>query len=103
MLVEVLESTELAEGTLSLDCGPSHFDQFNCESVIKLPVRRPNYRSPFRYPGGKNWLVSYVEHWLATKRERPTAFIEPFAGGGSVSLAVACAGLVESVVMVELD
>lgn len=60
-------------------------------------------RSPFRYPGGKTWLVPRVRHWLRTLDARPTVLIEPFAGGGIVGLTVAFEQLAERVVLVELD
>ena len=60
-------------------------------------------RSPFRYPGGKTWLVPRIRQWLAHLRQRPTEFVEPFAGGGIVSLTVAAEKLADHVTMVELD
>ena len=57
-------------------------------------------RSPFRYPGGKTWLIPRIRLWLGT---RPAELIEPFAGGGIVSLTVAAENLAEHVTMVELD
>jgi len=57
-------------------------------------------RSPFRYPGGKTWLVPRIRQWLKNKRSE---FIEPFAGGGIISLTVAAEGLADHVTMVELD
>jgi DNA adenine methylase len=60
-------------------------------------------RSPFRYPGGKTWLVPYLRAWLRSRRIRPTRFIEPFVGGGIISLTVAFERLAELVEMVELD
>jgi len=60
-------------------------------------------RSPFRYPGGKTWLVPYIRQWLVSKREAPTLLIEPFAGGGIVSLTVAAERLARHVLMVERD
>lgn len=59
-------------------------------------------RSPFRYPGGKTWLVPYVRAWLASK-SKSELFVEPFAGGGIVGLTVGFEELASSVVMVELD
>ena len=56
--------------------------------------------SPFRYPGGKTWLIPRIRQWL---KRPPAKFIEPFAGGGSVSLTVAAERLAEHVTMVELD
>lgn len=60
-------------------------------------------RSPFRYPGGKTWLVPHIRKWIAARESRPRDFIEPFAGGGIVSLTVAAENLADHVTMVELD
>lgn len=60
-------------------------------------------RSPFRYPGGKTWLVPRVRRWLLGLPKRPEAFIEPFAGGGIIGLTVAAEGLADHVTLVELD
>lgn len=60
-------------------------------------------RSPFRYPGGKTWLVPRVRVWLASLAWRPRVFVEPFAGGGIVGLSAAFESLAEHVVMVERD
>ncbi len=60
-------------------------------------------RSPFRYPGGKTWLVPYVRDWLRSKPHPPTRHIEPFAGGGIVSLTVAFERLAKHVIFGELD
>jgi DNA adenine methylase len=81
-----------------------------------LPTRRVRYkadrpinvasvpqRSPFRYPGGKTWFVPYLRDWLHSKSKVPTRFIEPFAGGGIVSLTVAFERLAKHVVFAELD
>src|SRR5215217_1072062 len=57
-------------------------------------------RSPFRYPGGKTWLVPRIRQWL---KKRPMQFIEPFAGGGIISLTVAAEDLADHVTMVERD
>lgn len=60
-------------------------------------------RSPFRYPGGKTWLVPRIRQWLASLDTKPTVFVEPFAGGGIVGLTVGFEKLAEHVVLVELD
>ena len=60
-------------------------------------------RSPFRYPGGKTWLVPHIRAWLKSLPSLPTVFCEPFAGGGIVSLTVGFEKLADNVVMVELD
>lgn len=81
-----------------------------------VPTRRVSYksnkpinvssvpqRSPFRYPGGKTWLVPYIRDWLRSKRTRPSRLIEPFAGGGIISLTTAFEGLARHVIFAELD
>lgn len=60
-------------------------------------------RSPFRYPGGKTWLIPHIRAWLKSFSAPPKEFCEPFAGGGIVSLTVGFEQLANSVVMVELD
>ncbi len=61
------------------------------------------FRSPFRYPGGKTWLVPQIRQWLASLSIKPEVFIEPFAGGGIVGLSVAFENLAKHVILVELD
>ena len=60
-------------------------------------------RSPFRYPGGKTWLVPRIRLWFASLSTKPREFIEPFAGGGIVGLTVAFEHLAQMVTMVETD
>src|ERR1017187_4499411 len=60
-------------------------------------------RSPFRYPGGKTWLVPYIRDWLQSKRRQPTHLIEPFAGGAIVSMTASFERLAKHVVFAELD
>lgn len=54
-------------------------------SVLKtnavVNIATVKHLSPFRYPGGKTWLVPHVMRWLSGLPERPSVFIEPFAGG----------------------
>lgn len=59
-------------------------------------------RSPFRYPGGKTWLVPSVRRWLKSVNEKKT-LIEPFCGGGIISLTAVFENLVEEAIMAELD
>jgi DNA adenine methylase len=61
------------------------------------------HRSPFRYPGGKTWLVPRIRQWLQNLPSKPSTFYEPFAGGGIVSLTVAFERLADRVVLVEMD
>ena len=61
------------------------------------------HRSLFRYPGGKTWLIPRIREWLYGMPSKPACFVEPFLGGGIVSLSVAFEDLADSVVAVELD
>ena len=60
-------------------------------------------RSPFRYPGGKTWFVPTFRQWIANIYPKPNILIEPFAGGGIISLTALFENLVQMAVMVELD
>lgn len=60
-------------------------------------------RSPFRYPGGKTWLVPRVRQWLRSLDHRPSVLVEPFTGGGIIGLTAAFEELADHVVLVELD
>lgn len=60
-------------------------------------------RSPFRYPGGKTWFVPYFRNWLASLDYTPSTIVEPFAGGGIISLTAVMEGLVQGAIMCELD
>jgi DNA adenine methylase len=60
-------------------------------------------RSPFRYPGGKTWLIPHIRQWFASLPTKPAEFIEPFVGGASVSLAIASEQLADHVTMIERD
>lgn len=60
-------------------------------------------RSPFRYPGGKTWLVPIVRQWLKQNGTPINLLIEPFVGGGIVSLTAAFEKLANHITMVELD
>jgi DNA adenine methylase len=60
-------------------------------------------RSPFRYPGGKTWLVPIIRKWVNHYSVKPTNFIEPFAGGGIIGLTVAFENLADKITLVEID
>jgi DNA adenine methylase len=59
--------------------------------------------SPFRYPGGKTWFVPRLREWLLSQPLKPKRLIEPFAGGGIISLTSVSEGLVDEAHLVELD
>lgn len=67
-------------------------------NVAAVPMR-----SPFRYAGGKTWLVPRIRSWLSKRGGLEKTLIEPFAGGGIVSLTAVFEKLAGSSLMVELD
>jgi len=76
-------------------------EQKNTQPVIN--VASVPQRSPFRYPGGKTWLIPTVRQWLKQEHKTAKELIEPFAGGGIVSLTAAFEKLAVHITMVELD
>lgn len=80
-----------------MQTGPLHHAA-QITNVASVP-----HRSPFRYPGGKTWLVPVIRQWLQRMDRRPSLLIEPFAGGGIVGLTAAFERLVDHVVLIEFD
>jgi DNA adenine methylase len=68
-----------------------------------INVAQVRQLSPFRYPGGKTWLVPEIRSWLITAKRKPKIFVEPFAGGAMAGLTVAAEDLADSVFLSELD
>ncbi len=60
-------------------------------------------RSPFRYPGGKTWLVPLARRWWRSLERKPKLLVESFAGGGIIGLTAVFEGFVDHVVLVEKD
>lgn len=74
--------------------------------VSRIPaanVSQVQKYSPLRYPGGKTWLIPHIHDWLDGLSPRPKLLVEPFAGGGIVSLTAVMEGLVDQCWMVERD
>src|SRR6187399_2470570 len=64
---------------------------------------RPMPVSPLRYPGAKRWMAPYIARSIDRNDLLPELFVEPFAGGASVSLAQLASGLVRQVVLNDAD
>jgi len=81
------------------------FPEFLDEAENPKPVNVASVpqRSPFRYPGGKTWFVPTFREWMAQIYPKPSILVEPFAGGGIISLTALFENLVARVVMLELD
>ncbi|MDE0301912.1 MAG: DNA adenine methylase [Gammaproteobacteria bacterium] len=75
---------------------PFPSSRFPAVNVAQVPQR-----SLLRYPGGKTWLIPHIREWLT--KTKPKILIEPFAGGGIVSLTAVMEELVERAIMVEID
>lgn len=73
------------------------------QTAKPVNVASVSHRSPFRYPGGKTWLVPQIRCWLLSRQVRPARFVEPFAGGAIASMTVGFEHLAKHVVFSELD
>lgn len=73
------------------------------EHLAAVNVAQVPQLSPFRYPGGKTWLIPYVRLWLGSLSPRPLALVEPFAGGAIASLTAVFEGWVDRAMLMELD
>ncbi len=81
------------------------FSELDEPREIQRPVNVASVpqRSIFRYPGGKTWFVPTFRRWINLMHPKPRILIEPFAGGGIISLTALFENLVEDAVMLELD
>ncbi|WP_326850882.1 DNA adenine methylase [Bacillus haynesii] len=57
--------------------------------------------SPLRYPGGKYKIFKYISNLV--KHNNCSSYIEPFAGGSAISLALLFNGLVNKVMINDYD
>jgi DNA adenine methylase len=73
------------------------------DDTTVINVASVPHRSPFRYPGGKTWLIPHVRKWLSVLPSEPRTFCEPFCGGATVGLSMLFDRLTHSLVLVELD
>lgn len=77
------------------------FDMVNKKKSIVNVASVPQ-RSPFRYPGGKTWLIPIARKWFSSASDN-AELIEPFAGGGIISLTAAAENYFNHIIMTELD
>ena len=76
------------------------FDESKIPAVNVASVPK---RSPLRYPGGKTWLIPHIRVWLGNSDPSSDVLVEPFAGGGTVSLTSVMECFVSRALMVDLD
>lgn len=53
-----------------------------------MPPIPQRYYSPLRYPGGKRRLVNAIIHLLEWNNIKDVQYVEPYAGGASIALAL---------------
>lgn len=76
--------------------------EFDRSALPAVNVASVPQRSPLRYPGGKTWLIPHIRKWLGDGPPTPL-LMEPFAGGGIVSLTSVMEGRANRALMVDLD
>lgn len=59
--------------------------------------------SPLRYPGGKSKLADFIGLTIQNLNMPNCTYIEPFAGGSGVALSLLLNGIVERIVINDLD
>jgi len=85
-------------------CPKFLFSDLEAEFIEKpTNVALAPQRSPFRYPGGKTWLVPRFRQWMRSFEKTPRLFVDPFTGGGILPLTAAFENFAEKIIMVELD
>ncbi len=66
-------------------------------------AKNKSITSPLRYPGSKRGLVSYVNEVLKINALKPSLYIEPFIGGGSIAINLLNENLVDRAILIDLD
>lgn len=62
-----------------------------------------NFASPLRYPGGKSKISSYLEDLILLNNLEGCTFYELYAGGAGAALNLLFSGVVEKIVLNDLD
>ncbi|MXX00479.1 MAG: DNA adenine methylase [Acidimicrobiia bacterium] len=96
-------SDYIDHGKMADRIDPIRLHQIEVSPIPAVNVASVPQRSPLRYPGGKTWLIPHIRAWLETFSGGPPLLLEPFAGGGIVSLTAVMEHLVDRCLMVELD
>ena len=65
-------------------------------------IKRPQY-SPLRYPGGKTTLYPLVRDLVMANGAGGGTYVEPYAGGAGIALALLMSEQIERVVINDLD
>ncbi|MBU1683591.1 DNA adenine methylase, partial [Patescibacteria group bacterium] len=60
-------------------------------------------QSPLRFPGSKRRIVGYIKDTLVINGIKPSLYVEPFIGGGSVALQLLQDALIEKAILMDID
>nr|WP_298060682.1 DNA adenine methylase [uncultured Blautia sp.] len=76
-------------------------DKKNKEAIKVLPrFKLKKQVSPLRYPGGKSKVLDLLASYLSEEKK---VFVDVYCGGGSVGLSLLLSGVVERLIMNDLD
>ncbi len=70
---------------------------------IALQKGKRQVFSPLRYPGGKSSLVPFLYKVIEKQKLNNITYVEPYAGGAGVALALLCSGRVNEIIINDLD
>jgi DNA adenine methylase len=72
---------------------------------MKILIKRNQifHYSPLRYPGGKTFLFPFFDKIIKANGLRNITYVEPFAGGAGVALALLFSERVESIIINDFD
>lgn len=85
---------------------PKPLTGFQTEPPLLTGTKRRLRRSsmsPLRYPGAKRKMIPAIRQLIDANVPPPKLFVEPFCGGSSVSLGLLELGVVEKVLLSDLD
>lgn len=70
------------------------------QQASKTRKKQKPLLSVLRYPGGKSWLKPMIEKWLTPPVDH---LVEPFVGGGNVTLTALSKNLTKRATLLEID
>lgn len=71
--------------------------------MIQTRAYKKNFYTPLRYPGGKTSLCSFFSKVIQASGWKHVIYIEPYAGGAGAGIALLMLGLVDRIVINDLD
>lgn len=73
------------------------------DQIRVVASRRFGTLSPLRYPGGKAALAGLFEDLVRAMRMKKSRYVEPYAGGAGAGIALLREGIVEELVINDID